>query len=130
MQTKPNLIDDIGQAIGAASTMRLLAIYGGTKLYVPETIDADHLIAKAIGLESARALSATFAREQLDLPDADDFTRLQRIRRVAGLLRAATPPRDIAMLVGLSTKQVCRYRTEAEQMGLIPMVFGAQEAGR
>ncbi|MCK9985677.1 MAG: hypothetical protein AzoDbin1_02149 [Azoarcus sp.] len=122
MQTT-SLIDEIGATIGTTATLRLLALFGGTNLYVPEKVDADHVIARALGLEAAQQLSAMFAREQLDLPDAEDFHRLHRIRRVAGLLRAGTPPRDVAMLVGVSTKQVARYRGEAEEMGLIPMVF-------
>lgn len=123
MQTT-SLIDDIGAAIGTTATMRLIALFGGTNLYVPEKVDADHVIARAIGLDAAMRLSAMFAREQIELSDADDFLRLQRVRRVAGLLRAGAPARDVAMLVGISTKQVGRCRAEAETMGLIPMVFG------
>ncbi|WP_049780328.1 hypothetical protein [Aromatoleum aromaticum] len=121
MQT--NLIDDIGAAIGTTATLRLLALFGGTRLYVPETLDADHVIARALGLEPAQRLSAVFAREQLDLADAEDYLRLRRVRRVAGLLRAGAGARDVADLVGVSTKQVGRYRAEAEEIGLLPMVF-------
>ncbi|MDX9717225.1 MAG: hypothetical protein RBT67_07620 [Thauera sp.] len=119
----PVLIDDIGLSIGATALLRLLALFGGTRLYVPENLNPDHVIARAIGIDAARALSARFSREHLELPDADDFTRLQRIRRVAGLLRAGMAPRDIAMLIGIGTRQVCRYRTEAEALGLIDVVF-------
>lgn len=118
-----NLIDDIGAAIGTTATLRLLAVFGGTRLYIPEDIDAEHVIARAIGLPAAQRLAEAFAREQIELNDAEEFHRLQRVRRVAGLLRAGTPPRDVAMLVGVSTKQVARYRGEAEEMGLIPMVL-------
>ena len=117
------LIDEIGAAIGTTATMRLLALFGGTNLYIPEKIDADHLIARAIGLPAAQRLSAMFAREQIELNDAEEFHRLQRVRRVAGLLRAGQPIRDVALLVGISAKQVGRYRVEAETMGLMPMVF-------
>lgn len=121
MQT--NLIDEIGAAIGTTATMRLLALFGGTNLYIPEKIDADHLIARAIGLPAAQRLSAMFAREQIELNDAEEFHRLRRVRRVAGLLRAGTPPREVAMLVGMTTRQVGNCRVEAETMGLMPLVF-------
>ena len=126
MQT--NIIDDIGAVIGTVSTMRLLAIFGGTKLYVPEQMTTDHPIALTIGLTPAQQLSTGFAREQLELPDAEDFHRLRRVRCVAGLLRASTAQRDVAIIVGISTKQVGRYRAEAELLGLIPMVFDGEEA--
>ena len=121
MQT--NIIDDIGAVIGTVSTMRLLAVFGGTRLYVPEQMDADHPIALALGLASARLLAKRFGREQLDLPDAEDFHRLRRVRCVAGLLRSGAAQRDVAMMVGISTKQVGRYRAEAEGLGLMPLVF-------
>jgi len=125
----PVLIDDIGLSIGATALLRLLALFGGTRLYVPEAIHENHVIARAIGIDAARALSARFAREHLELPDADDFTRLQRIRRVAGLLRTGMASRDIAMLIGIGTRQVCRYRAEAEALGLIDMVFKHESQG-
>lgn len=121
MQT--NIIDDIGAAIGTAATLRLLALFGGTRLYVPEHIGADHPIALALGLAPARLLAARFGREQLDLPDGEDFHRLRRVRCVAGLLRGGAAQRDVAMMVGISTKQVGRYRAEAEGLGLLPLVF-------
>lgn len=124
MQTQdPVLIDDIGLSIGATALLRLLALFGGTRLYVPKTIHDTHIIARAVGIDAARALSASFSGDWLELPDAEDFTRLQRIRRVAGLLRTGMAPRDIAMLIGIGTRQVCRYRAEAEALGLLEMVF-------
>lgn len=122
-----SIIDLLGQAIGAVATMRLLALFGGRKLYVPEEMSEDHPIALAIGIDAARELSRQFTREQLELPDGDEFARLRRVRRVAGLLRHSTPPRDVAMLIGISTKQVARYRAEAEQLGLLPSVFDRPE---
>lgn len=125
MQTsEPNIIDEIGAVIGTTAALRLLAIFGGTNLYIPEIMPADHPIARAVGFEAATKLSRTFAREQIDLPDGEDFHYLQRVRRVAGLLRGGVSPRDIAMLIGVSARQVSRYRVEAESMGMLPMVFG------
>lgn len=121
---EPSTLDQIGAVIGTSAALRLIAIFGGTNLYIPEAVTEDHPIARAIGLDAARKLSAVFAREQYDLPDGEDFHRLQRIRRVAGLLRAGVSPRDIAVLVGVSARQVSNYRVEAEAMGMLPMVFG------
>lgn len=119
----PVLIDDIGRSIGATALLRLLALFGGTCLYVPEAIDDSHAIARAIGIDAARALSAEFARQKIEIPEAYEFTRLQRVRRVAGLLRTGMAPKDIAILVGISPRQVSRYRAEAEALGLLEMVF-------
>lgn len=121
------LIDLLGQVIGTVPTLRLLALFGARRLYVPETIPEDHPIARCLGAEAAHKLARQFGREQLDLPDGDEFARLRRVRRVAGLLRHGTPPRDVAMLIGISTKQVGRYRAEAEELGLLPAAFERPE---
>lgn len=127
MTTHP-LIDQLGQVIGTVPTLRLLAVFGARRLYVPETIPPDHPIARCIGGEPADKLARHFGREQLDLPDGDEFARLRRVRRVAGLLRHGAPPRDIAMLIGVSTKQVARYRAEAEQLGILSECPAALDA--
>ena len=120
---KTNIIDEIGYVIGVTATMRFLALFGGTKLYIPEVMHKDHPIALGIGLDAATKLSETFSREHIDVPEGDDFNRLQRVRRIAGLLRIGTSPRDVAMLVGISTRHVSNCRVEAEALGLIPSVF-------
>lgn len=117
------ILDDIAQVIGFNATLRMLAIFGGSRIYIPETIPAHHVIARTIGPDLARALAERFAREQLEIPAAETFVLLQRIRRVAGLLRAGIDPRDIAGIIGISSRQLCRYRAEAEEMGLLDMVF-------
>lgn len=124
-----SIIDQIGEIIGATATLRMLALFGGTFLHVPETMSEAHVIARSIGLPAARKLSAHFAGEKLAVPRGeDDFTRLTRVRRVAGLLRAGTSPADIALLVGVHPRQIRNYRVEAEQIGLLPMVF--EKTGR
>lgn len=118
------LIDLLGSVIGAAATLRLLALFGGTDLYVPASVSDDHVLTKCLGVEAAKRLSARFAGDKLKVPRGeDDFTRLTRVRRVAGLLRAGTPPADIALLIGVHPRQVRNYRVSAEEMGLLPLVF-------
>lgn len=124
---QPSIIDDIGAIIGVSATMRLMALFGGTKLYIPETIRADHPIAHGIGSTAAAQLSNHFAREHIDLPEGEEFMRLHRVRRVASLLRTGMSPRDVGMLVGVSTRQAGNYRAEAERLGLLPVVFGGTE---
>lgn len=121
---QPSIIEDIGAIIGVSATMRLMALFGGTKLHIPKTIRADHPIAHVIGAAAAAQLATHFASEHIDLPEGEEFMRLHRVRRVASLLRTGMSPRDVGMLVGVSTRQAGNYRTEAERLGLLPVVFG------
>lgn len=116
-------IDTLCNAIGGAAALRLLALLGGTELDVPEAIPPDHIIGRLGGPVAAARLAATFGGRSIRLPDAAEFTHLQLVRRVAGLLRASASPRDVAMMLGIGTRQVSRYRAEAEALGILPMVF-------
>jgi hypothetical protein len=128
MSTEPNqdpcIIDQLGEIIGAVATLRMLALFGNTFLHIPKTMPETHVIARCIGLPAARKLSERFAGEKLAIPSGEQsFLRLVRVRRTAALLRAGTSPSDIALLIGLGRRQVRYYRVEAEELGLLPMVF-------
>jgi hypothetical protein len=62
------VFDEIAAAIGSDGAHELCAHFGGTVLYVPEHMHADHRIAKAIGLDRAAQLAASFGRSELELP--------------------------------------------------------------
>lgn len=123
MEPQNGIMEDLGAAMGFEATNRLIAIFGGCSLYVPQCIDSDHPIVRVVGAKPAQRLAAEFGGETLNLPDNDEFSRLRRTRQVARLLRAGLNPRDVATLVGCSTRHVRRYRTEAEEIGLLPMIL-------
>lgn len=59
--------------IGEAAMVRLAEAFGGTRLYVPSTIYADHEIAQAIGMEAAQRLSQRIAPDVVRVPLARDL---------------------------------------------------------
>lgn len=127
MEYQNGIMEDLGAIIGCQATNRLIAVFGGASLYVPARIDADHPIARVTGLSAAARLAEAFGGETLaNLPDNEEFYRLRRVRQVAGLLRGGLSPREISTMVGVSAKQIGRYRAEAEEIGLIPLVFDAR----
>lgn len=65
----PDLIDLLGEPAFVA----LAETFGGTRLYVPTTIGADHAIARAIGLPAAQRLSQRLAPDQITVPLARDI---------------------------------------------------------
>jgi len=127
MDYQNSIMEDLGAIIGYHATNRLIAVFGGASLYIPAQIDASHPIARVTGAPAAARLVEAFGGETLaNLPDNEEFYRLRRIRQVAGLLRGGMSPREISTMVGVSTKQIGRYRTEAEEMALLPLVFDAR----
>lgn len=124
MEYQNGIMEDLGSIIGYQAANRLIAVFGGASLYVPNQLSDEHTITHVVGRPAAVRLAEAFGGTTLaNLPDNEEFYRLRRVRQVAGLLRAGVGARDVADLVGVSTKQVGRYRAEAETIGLLPMIF-------
>ncbi|MGH7925660.1 MAG: helix-turn-helix domain-containing protein [Candidatus Binatus sp.] len=83
---RPSLYDQIVRSIGAAAADRLIADFGGRRLYIPLAPAPQDLIARSIGLLAALAMARTFGSERLLIPVTSDHNR-RRVRIVA--MRAA-----------------------------------------
>lgn len=127
MEITNGIMEDLGAAMGFEATTRLIAVFGDASLYVPQQIDEAHPIARVVGINAAQRLVADFGGETINLPANEQYDRLIRVRTVARLLRKGVTTRDIGQLVGLSTKQVGRYRAEAEEIGILPVVLDKRE---
>lgn len=65
MSTFEKLVD----AIGRPSAEKLIAEFGGRRIYVPVRAEPDSPIATAVGIESARTLSRLFGGERIRYTD-------------------------------------------------------------
>ena len=54
--------------LGEDRFVALAEAFGGTRLYIPQTVTADHEIAKAIGLDHALKLSKRYAPDTIRVP--------------------------------------------------------------
>ena len=57
----------LSELIGSTNTLKLVDKFGGTPLYVPMTMHAEHHLALLIGLEAATELSAAYPGENLSI---------------------------------------------------------------
>jgi hypothetical protein len=71
----------------------------------------------------------TCGGQTIAVPAADELRHLIRLRTVADLAAFGTPARDIAMLIGCSSRQVSYLRKEAESYGLLPGARSGTSAG-
>lgn len=121
---KPNgQAEDFGALIGFEATNRLLAVFGGTQLYVPESATEDHPIAKVVGFRQMQLLCEEWGAQIVSIPENEEFRRLRCLRSVASLIKAGHPTDSIASILGMSNRQVQRYRAQAEEIGLLPMIM-------
>ncbi|MES2987657.1 MAG: hypothetical protein V4808_07110 [Pseudomonadota bacterium] len=67
------LTEQLKSLLGEAAFVALAEAFGGTRLYVPHTIPADHEIARAIGIEAAARLSKRLAPDTIRMPLAREL---------------------------------------------------------
>ncbi len=66
-------VPELETIIGEAAMVRLAEAFGGTRLYIPANIYADHDIAQAVGMEAATRLSERLAPDYVRVPLARDL---------------------------------------------------------
>lgn len=123
MQRPNTTLDDVCALIGFTSTVTLIRWYGGTKVYIPGTAGADHVLARLIGLPAMRALVREFGNESLWVPDspggqhqAADALK----KRVRTMVLEGWSTSSIAAELAISNRHVQRIRRELEDAGLLP----------
>jgi len=81
----PDSLAELVELLGEHAVLKLMDSWGGVRLYVPQKMTPDHVIARVIGFASARRLSARFPLEFLEVPRGADALRRARNR---GIVRA------------------------------------------
>lgn len=77
--TRTSLYDQIGQSIGDDAADKLIADFGGRRLYIPVTPAAGDLVSDSIGLPAAKAMARTFGGDRLLIPVTSNRAR-RRVR--------------------------------------------------
>jgi hypothetical protein len=72
---RPNLYDLIGNSIGGDAADKLIADFGGRRLYISRTPGPGDLITRSIGLTSALAMARVFGGDRLLIPATNTFAR-------------------------------------------------------
>jgi hypothetical protein len=79
---RTSLFDQIGHSIGDDAADKLIADFGGRRLYIPVARAPGDLVTRSIGLSAAMAMARVFGGDRLLIPVTSDQTR-RRVRIVA-----------------------------------------------
>jgi Homeodomain-like domain len=122
------LVDNIARVIGAGLTTRLIAAYGGHRLYIPQNPAPGDPIAATVGHPAAIRLGAVFGGERVWLPNGAG--RKKRMRIADLRRRGATVP-HIAREIGCSERYVYKVlrqlREDRESQGAPSAASAARE---
>lgn len=101
-----NLWRDISCALGSEGVRRLVAEYGGTRIYVPERWRHAGAFVATLGEAAARALHDVAHGVRLHVPRTIPVDRSTRDDQLIAERRRGTPVMDLAKQSGLTERQV------------------------
>ena len=107
MSTTVRLIE----AIGPDAAGVLIDAHGGTDIYLPRRLPADHPLSSLIGFERAARLQAAFGHGALAVPLRPPAVTITA--RVAGLSAAGHSAAEIARRLGCTVRTVRRHRARS-----------------
>ena len=110
----PGVLKEIAELVGNAKALQIAAHVGGTRVYFPSKVHADHWLVQCIGLDATSKLLERFGGDTCDIPQAGhgSFARFRRgiaehIQQLEGQDKSS---KDIARDVGVSQRTIHRRR--------------------
>ena len=123
MQYQNGQLEDLGAILGTEAALRLCAIHGGGSLYVPDSPSKEHPLTRLLGEIPFRRLCQEFGSQIITPPELEAFQRLRRVRQVSAGLSRGLRVRELAVILALSERQIANYRSQAEDLGILPTIF-------
>jgi len=124
MALLPRKLAEVAALIGVPAAVKLANAYGGTELYVPATIGADHPIALTVGHGQALLLAEHYGNDYIDVPLGLAWRRAVRNLAVFNARRRGESQSTVARQYGTTTRNVrlierkCEADEDDGQIGL------------
>ncbi|MBF0448399.1 MAG: hypothetical protein HQL67_09385 [Magnetococcales bacterium] len=102
----PDSLTEIKEVVGLQGALILLNRCGGTRLFIPRRLKAQHKLANLLGLEAARLMSAYFGGETLTIVRGSRAKKLARNRSLIHRYDAGERVAELAVAFELTERQV------------------------
>ncbi|HEY2525921.1 MAG TPA: Mor transcription activator family protein [Candidatus Binataceae bacterium] len=100
----------IVEIIGEEAAAKLIASFGGTRLYVPHSPGADDALARAVGTHAAMKLAQMFGGERVELPKPPP-----RRTQILALRASGRSVEEIARSLNCTRRRVFQVLAEARR---------------
>jgi DNA-binding NarL/FixJ family response regulator len=102
------LLAEVENIIGTDGAIKFAVACGGTRIYIPAQVQADHWLVEAVGSDAAHKLAKHFSFDRrgirLDVP------MIPRGMQVNTLTEAGASAREIALKLGIHQRTVHSHR--------------------
>lgn len=109
---RSTILAELTLAAGEEAAAKLVAAFGGARLYVPQVPEPEDPLSRVIGLEAAARLARVYGGDRVDIPNPN-----LRRARIAELRRAGLGVDAIARELGCTRRRVFQVLAEARAEG-------------
>ncbi len=102
------MLDELVRTIGADGAGRLIAAFGGARLYIPHSPEPGDALSEAVGHATALALASVFGGDRIDVPNPPP-----RRVRILQMRAAGASVDSIALALGCTRRRVFQVLAEA-----------------
>ena len=102
----PGVFQEAVQLIGEEAAAKLVAQYGGVRLYIPGTPRHGHPLHQLLGQEAAQQLSGEFGGMTVDIPRACMLHNAQRNTLILADRAAGMSQRELALKYRLTERTI------------------------
>lgn len=102
----PGVFQEVGQKIGDEATAKLVAQYGGTRLYIPYKLKLEHPLSQLLGQEVSQQLSSEFGGMTVEISRAVMLQIGQRNELILADRAAGMSQRQLARKFNLTERTI------------------------
>ena len=102
----PESMTEMVESLGLSTVMQIVKEHGGTRLFIPKNMNAQHRLANLLGIEQARLLSSHFGGESLNIPRMAGAKRANRNQEIIRRYDAGDSVRVLAREFELTDRQI------------------------
>ncbi|MCH8500172.1 MAG: hypothetical protein LAT63_16995 [Marinobacter sp.] len=111
----PSTIAELVDVIGLTPVLQLVERVGGTRVWVPQSVDDSHPLVTWIGREPAEALAAHICGGELSVPRCAEALRAARNSAICESRNQGMTVAQIALWAGLTERQVFSILASARE---------------
>ena len=124
----PESVREMAEVIGLEAALGVVRRFGGTRLWLPLVVEADHPLAREIGLAQAKRLGEYYRLESITVPSCKGAFRVLRNERITRRYRAGETAAVLAREYGLHERMI--WQIVAGQKKAVSGTKADMRAGR